>query len=279
MKLYANLAGIDVGDGFPVRVMGVLNASPESFYKDSVATTTRALQTHARRMVAEGADLLDVGAMSTAPYVNGTIGEAAEIRRMRRAVAAVRRVVSVPISADTQRSRVAAAALEAGATVINDVSGLSHDANMAGVARAATGVILMASEARPTKTAPLQVIANRLRACLARTRQAGIPATRVVLDPGIGFFRRASLPWYELDCVLLRDLAVLRRLGRPLLVGLSRKSFIGRIARHRDAEDRLYGSLAGAAIAVFNGAALIRTHDVAATRDAVRIAEAIRGAR
>ncbi|HVO23639.1 MAG TPA: dihydropteroate synthase [Candidatus Margulisiibacteriota bacterium] len=278
MRLHANLAGIDVGDGFPVRLVGAINISPESFYSGSVAQGRRGLQRLAQTMVAEGADLLDIGAMSTAPYVKGAIVETEERKRMTAAVRAVRQVVTVPISVDTQRSSVAAAALDAGAAVINDVSGLRHDAAMGTVARHAAGVILMASEEGASREPPMRMVASLLRGCLRRARSSGVDRRRIVLDPGIGFFRRAALPWYEFDCVVLSQLSRLRRLRRPLLVGLSRKSFIGKLSGRTGPAERLPGSLAATAIAVYNGAALIRTHDVGATRDAVRIASALRAA-
>ena len=276
MKLRANLAGVEVGDGFPVRIVGALNVSPESFYAGSVARSRTALQRLAARMVEEGADLLDIGAMSTAPYVKGGIGEAEERRRLAAAVRAVRQVVAVPISIDTQRSTVAAAGLDAGAAVVNDVSGLGYDAEMGGVVRQAQGVILMASEERASRQSPVTMVMSLLRRCCDRARAAGVARDRIVLDPGIGFFRRAAVPWYEFDCVLLGQLVRLRQLRRPLLVGVSRKSFIGKLTGRADPSERLYGSLAATAIAVQHGAALVRTHDVAATRDAVRIAAAVR---
>jgi dihydropteroate synthase len=277
-KLHANLAGVEVGDGLPVRIVGAINVSAESFYPGSVARNRAALQRLAARMVEEGADLLDLGAMSTAPYVKGAIGEAEERRRMIAAVRAVRQVVTVPISADTQRGAVAAAALDAGATVINDVSGLLHDSGMAKVAKQAMGVVLMAAEQRASREPPLRMVASLLRGCLRRARSGGIDQRRIVLDPGIGFFRRAAVPWYEFDCLVLSQLARLRQLHHPLLVGVSRKSFIGKLSGRADPAQRLAGSLAAAAIAVYNGAALIRAHDVRATRDAVRIAAALRAA-
>ncbi len=274
----ANLAGVDVGDGFPVRIVGAINVSPESFYGGSVARGRAALQRLARRMVEDGADLLDIGAMSTAPYRRGRIAADDEERRMVAAVRAVSAVVRVPISVDTQRAHVAAAALNAGAAVINDVSGLRADPLMARVARDAGGLILMASEVTASTRPPMAMITALLRQGLTRARRARIDAAQIVLDPGIGFFRRAVLPWHALDCRVLHDLDKLRGLGRPLLVGISRKSFIGKLTGREDPADRLAGSLAAAAIAVYNGAALVRTHDVAATRDAVRIATAIKSA-
>src|SRR5579862_6358197 len=142
----ADLAGVAVGDGFPVRIVGAMNVSPESFYGGSVVRGRAALQRLARRMVEEGADFLDIGAMSTAPYRKGLISADDERRRMVAAVRAVTAVVRVPVSVDTQRARVAAAALDAGAAVINDVSGLHADPLMARVARDAGGLILMANE-------------------------------------------------------------------------------------------------------------------------------------
>src|SRR5205814_8004677 len=110
-------------------------------------------------------------------------------------------------------------------------------------------------------------------------RRARIRRERAVLDPGIGFFRRAAVPWHEFDCVVIDQLQRLRRLGRPLLVGISRKSFIGKLTGRTDPAHRLYGSLAAVSVAVYNGAALVRTHDVAATVDAVRLAERLRAIR
>jgi dihydropteroate synthase len=275
-QLYANLAGVEVGDGFPVRVVGAINVSPESFYSGSVRRDRAALQQLAMQMVDEGADILDIGAMSTAPYLKGAISEQEEGERMVAAVRTLREVVAVPISADTQRSRVAAAALDAGASIINDVSGLSRDPAMAALARRAAGLILMAWEQGPSTAEPVVMITRLLRACLTRAQAAGVPAQHIVLDPGIGFFRQAAVPWHDLDCIVLAQLSQLRRLGRPILVGVSRKSFIGKITGRSTPAERLHGSVGAAAVAVYNGAALVRTHDVAATVDAVRMATAIR---
>ncbi len=277
MSVYADLAGLEVGDEFPVRLAGAINVSPESFYRGSVATGEDSLRVMAEQMVAEGADALDIGAMSTAPYLETEITEAEEIQRLTWAIGIVRKMVAVPISADTKRSRVALAALDAGANIINDVSGLRHDPGMAEmVARRARGVILMASETDPNARNPIETVRGLLEESLQAVWRAGVPDHRVVLDPGIGFFRQAAIPWHVWDCELLRRLAELRSLGRPLLVGVSRKSFIGKIIGQADPGDRLAGSLAATAIAVLNGAHLIRTHDVGPTREAVRMAEALR---
>jgi dihydropteroate synthase len=277
MAIYASLAGLEVGDGFPVRLVGALNVSPESFYQGSVFTTADSLRQRAEQMVAEGAALLDIGAMSTAPYLVTAISEEDEIQRLSWAVGLVRRAVSVPLSVDTARSRAAAAALEAGAQIVNDVSGLRRDPAMASVvASHASGVILMASETVPGSSDPSRTISGLLAESLHLARGAGIPPDRVVLDPGIGFFRQAAMGWDRWDCAVLRRLRELRALGQPLLLGLSRKSFIGKTLGRSDPKERLPGSLAATALAVVNGAHLIRTHDVGPTLDAVRMAEAIR---
>ena len=274
---YANLAGLEVGDGLPVRILGAINVSPESFYKGSVAADESGLRRLAERMAAEGADMLDVGAMSTAPYLHTEISEAEEIRRLLWAIGILRTAVPLPISVDTKRSRAALAALDAGATVINDVSGFRHDPAMArAAAQRAQGAILMASEGPPGAQDPIGTVRGLLQASLSRANSAGLPEHRVVLDPGIGFFRRAAIPWHAWDGEVVRRFGELRTLNRPILIGVSRKSFIGKLLEKPDPADRLAGSLAATAIAIAGGAQMVRTHDVGATRDAIRVAEALR---
>lgn len=278
-SLRSYLAGLSVGDSAPVRVMAVLNVSPESFYKGSVHTRLERLRETAQGMVNAGADIIDIGAMSTAPYLHTHITAAEETERLARAINALAPHITVPISADTQRAEPAQAALAAGARIINDVSGLKYDPDMAGlVARSGAGLIVMASEPTPRTGEPITRITTALRESLEIAAQAGIARDRTVLDPGIGFFRQPGIPWDEWDCVVLRELPRLRSFGLPLLIGVSRKSFIGKILGHSDPADRLVGSLACAAIAVYNGAHILRAHDVKETVEAVRIAERLRPA-
>jgi dihydropteroate synthase len=278
--------------------MGAINVSPESFYAGSVAAGRDAIMTRAEAMLRAGAAMLDVGAMSTAPYLETAISPAEEADRLGEAVAALVGL-GVPVSADTSRAEPARAALDAGARAINDVRGLTGDAALAPlVAARGAGLVLMASERRrapelgaaaaaPASAAagepgaaaePLDVVLAHLRESLDLAGGAGIDPDRIAVDPGIGFFRGAGLPWHEWDCRVLAGLPRLRALGRPLCAGLSRKSFIGAVADVPDAADRLPGSLAAAAIAVLGGAHVIRTHDVAETRQAVRVAAAVRHA-
>lgn len=278
MRKRAILAGVEVGDGLPVAVVGVLNVSPESFYGGSVFRERDRLLTAATQMAEAGAALVDVGAMSSAPYLSTRIPEAEEADRLARAVEALSAKLPIPISADTWRVGPARAALEAGAAVINDVTGLTGDPGMAPlVARTGAGLIVMAGErgSSPGGGGPIDVVLARLTESLALARGAGISEERIVVDPGIGFFRSSAGAWYDWDCRVLAELGALAALGRPIGVGVSRKSFIGALAGEGDPAHRLPGSLAATAIAVFNGAGLIRSHDVAESVQAVRVAEAI----
>jgi len=276
-SLQSQLAGLDVGDGNPVRVMAVLNVSPESFYQGSVQIQREHIVNSAQAMVNAGANIIDVGAMSTAPYLKTAISEEEETERLTRAIEAIAAHVSVPISADTKRAVPARAALTVGATIINDVGGLKYDQQMAEVvASADAGLIMMASEPTPQSGSPLMRICTALKESLQIADQAGIAHKHIVLDPGIGFFRQPEIPWQEWDRVVLQELARLRELGFPLLVGVSRKSFIGKILDQSNAADRLIGSLTCAAIAVYNGAHIIRAHDVKETVEAVRMAQWLR---
>jgi dihydropteroate synthase len=277
MNGYAKLAGLEVGDAYPVRIVGAINVSPESFYKGSVAADESTLRRRAEQMVAEGADMLDFGAMSTAPYLDTAVSEAEEIRRLTWAIGVVHAAAALPISVDTTRSRVALAALDAGAVVVNDVNGFRHDPAMAQVAaQRSQGAILMASETSSGARDPIGTVKDLLQQSLALCDAAGLSRDRVVLDPGIGFFRTAAISWEVWDCEILRRLGELRTTGRPILVGLSRKSFIGKILGRQDPADRLPGSVAATTVAVLSGAHLVRTHDVGPTRDAIRMAEALR---
>ncbi len=294
----ADLAGVLVGDGLPVAIVGVVNVSPESFHPGSVHQGEEAIVRAALGMVEAGAALIDVGARSTAPYLDAAVDDATETERLARAVEVLAAKLPVPISADTARPGPARAALDAGARVINDVSTLRDPLLARLVASRSAGLILMGSPAAPGASegdrgvrrprasrrplapsdgpSPVGVVKGVLSAGLRRGRAAGIPDGRIVVDPGIGFFRDTGIVWHEWDVRVLRGLGALRGLGRPVCVGVSRKSFIGAIVDREDTAERLAGSLGATAIAVVNGAALVRTHDVAETRDVVRVAERLR---
>jgi dihydropteroate synthase len=263
--------------------MGALNVSPESFYGGSVHRDRDALVRAGTAMARAGAVILDVGARATAPYLDTAIDDAEEADRLAVAVACLVAKVGVPVSADTARASAARAALDAGASVINDVTGLRDAVVARLVAERGVSMILMASPRAAGDatgaTAPLPTVTGILSAALGRARAAGIPDERVVLDPGIGFFRDMPISWDAWDATILGRLDGLACLGRPLCVGVSRKSFLGAITGRRDPAERLPASLAATALAVQRGAAVIRTHDVRETIDAVRVAERIQAAR
>ncbi len=287
MSRTSTLGKLRVGTGQPVRVMAAINASPESFYKGSVVKTSRELLAQAESAIREGADVLDVGAMSTAPYLQSEVSEDVEMRRMLWVLPALSGL-EVVVSVDTVRSRVAETALRHGATVINDVSGLKNDPKMAVVIREhGASLVAMAHSTKLQSTKPIVRVREALKETLTIADRAGIDLGKVVLDPGVGFFRKDGagsafspqelMPWPEWDVDVLSKLAELEELGRPLCVGLSRKSFLGKILRLEAPEDRLAGSLAATGLAVANGADMVRTHDVRETVQAIRVAEAITG--
>jgi dihydropteroate synthase len=277
MEPYALVAGIQVGDHSPVRLMGIINVSPESFFKGSVFSSRDAIRRIAEQMTADGADMLDVGARGTAPYLQTEISVEEEMDRLAQAIQTIREVTDRPISADTQTAVVAQAALNVGASILNDVSGLAHDSEMATIATSYKGVLLMANaSATSAQGDPVAVVKDALEAALQRANQAGIAPEHIVLDPGIGFFRDRAISWDSWDRIILQQLPTFRSWGRPLLLSVSRKSVIGKVLGYPNPADRLFGSLGLTALAVYQGAHLIRTHDIAATRDVVRIAEWLR---
>ena len=263
------------------RVAAAINVSPESFFKGSVPADEEELLRRVAQAEAGGAGMIDVGAMSTAPYKETRIGEEEERSRMAAALRAIRPRTGLLLSADTQRASVAEAALAEGADVVNDVSGLSADPRMGEVVgRTGCRVVLMANGAEGVPEegdAPPEVIVRLLEAALERARRAGVAEENVILDPGIGFFRHQALSWLEWDMAVLQGLERVVALGHPVLVGASRKSFIGRLLGRERAEDRLAGSLAVALWCAEKGAAWVRVHDVAETRDMLRMWEFLRG--
>jgi len=279
MKISAELAGVPVGEGCPVRIMGVINVSPESFFKGSVHVRANSIKVAARRMTEDGADFIDVGAMSTAPYLKTQISEKDEAERLGWAVRIIRKHTRLPISIDTSRPLPALEGLKAGGKILNDVRGLAGDSAMPGLAKKFSGVILMAHPAsifspfpKRDKHNPMATVTGILRRNLKLALGAGVSRSRIVIDPGIGFFRNEKWPWWAWDLEILRELKKLRALHQPILIGVSRKSFIGHFTGALP-DERLAGSLAATTAAVLNGASIVRTHDVRETREAVRVAE------
>ncbi|MDG6918950.1 MAG: dihydropteroate synthase [Nitrososphaerota archaeon] len=286
LKSVAKLGPVRVGSGFPVRIIAAINVSPESFYGGSVANTPEKISAMASKISTEGADILDIGAMSTAPYLKNEISQEVESARIRSALRTVMETGHVTVSVDTLRASVADVALRNGASIINDVSGLKNDAGMARVIKDhGASLLAMAHSSKTSKVAPIARVRQALSETMRIAQREGIDEQHIVLDPGIGFFREEGagrayspqklMPWYEWDCHVLANLRKLETLRRPLCVGLSRKSFLGKILNLENPEERLPASLAATAVAVMNGANVVRTHDVRETVQAVRIVEAM----
>ncbi len=265
------IAGLKVGDDQPVRIMGVINLSRESFYSGSVVKPDSVLDA-AMKMIDEGADLIDVGARSTWPLAQ-KISKEEERSRLLPAIEQLHNI-SVPVSVDTMFSDIAMEALDAGADIINDVSGFTADERMAGVAMEhGCPVILMASDNVPGDPVGMEAVISSLGRIISKAEEMGIDPDNIIVDPSIGKWTPQKLPIYDYETI--DALARLRIFGKPILAAISRKSFIGETLG-KPAGERLYGSLAATAIAVRNGAHIIRTHDVAPTVDAVRVAQRAR---
>lgn len=274
LKVIEGLMGwIKVGDLEPVRLMGVINLSQESFYKGSVVSPNEALAA-ARRLQEEGADIIDLGAVSTAPG-SPPISEERERERLFPSLKEIADNLDVVISADTQRAKIAEKALACGAACINDVSGL-HDPDMASkVAEYDGSLIIMASDQRPGDLPALSQIIPHLGERVREATRAGVDLDKISIDPGIGKWmpeRTAAQ-----DLAILDGFDRLRIIGRPVMAALSRKSFIGESLKIPDPGERLAGSLAATAVAVYQGAHIVRTHDISASREAIAMATAIRG--
>ncbi len=256
-------------------VMGVLNVTPDSFSDGGRYLDPQAAVVHARRLAAEGADILDVGAESTRPY-GGAIRISLEEERARLAPLLSDVVaLGVPVSIDTLKAAIAAWALDLGAAIVNDVWGLQGDADMARVVAEHQGSVVIMHN-RMSVDPAIDIVAevtDFFRRSLDIAARAGIPRQRIVLDPGIGFGKTAE---QSLTCIARLD--AWREFGVLLLVGASRKRFIHSVAPS-EPMDRLGGSLAAHLLAVENGATIVRVHDVAATAQALAVASAIRRAR
>jgi dihydropteroate synthase len=267
------VAGIKVGDEYPARIMGVINLSPESFYKGSLTALDNVVD-RAKQMVAEGADFLDVGGRSTWPLA-AKITKEEERRRLIPALELLVNNVDVPISVDTQYAEMAKAALDIGAHIINDVSGLTNDPQMVNVAvEYRCPVVVMASNNVAGDPVGMDAVIASLHRIINKAEDVGIASGQIIIDPALGKWLPEKAPMFDFE--ILDQLERLKVFDKPILTAISRKSFVGEVV-DKPASERLIGSLAATAIAVYKGAHIIRTHDVADTLDAVRVAEAIRG--
>ena len=276
------LGNVHVGNSNPVRIMGILNTSPESFYKKSISTSRQRIVNAVHRMEDEGADFIDVGGMSTAPYLSTMVSEKTEVSRIIKAVKIIQQASNLPISVDTCRSVIAREALELGVDIINDVTGLKYDHMMPKIIEKYRPSLVLCAYSKKTITGN-QLLKTKylLKESLEIAKSAKIPRTKIVLDPAIGFFRKKgrnsfftkiNSDWVKRDLLILENLRSIK-LNNPILVSVSNKSFIGKILKKQNPSDRLAGSLAAEAVCVLNGADIIRTHNVGETREAVTVAQ------
>ena len=275
------IANVGVGGKNPVRIMGILNTSPESFYKKSISTTKNDIKNSIKQMEDDGADFIDIGGMSTAPYLSTIVSEKVETRRILDAIKIAQNNSNLPISIDTCRSNVARTVLECGVEIINDISGLKFDKKMKDVISEFTpSLILCAYSSKTISGNDIVSTKKLLRESLNIAKKSHTSSEKIVLDPAIGFFRKTGQgpfftkiksDWVKRDLSIIKNLKSIKQ-KYPILISVSNKSFLGNLLGRDNTTDRLFGSIAAETISVINGADIIRTHNVSATKDAITIA-------
>ncbi len=267
----ADIGGRYFDWGSRTYVMGIINVTPDSFSGDGVGSDLERAVAQGLRMVGEGADMLDVGGESTRPG-HQPISAAEEIARTETVVARLARETDVPISIDTYKLEVAKAGAAAGATILNDVWGLTRSPEIAGLAAENHCALVVMHNQDGTDYAGdvMDEIKVFLRRSIDRALRAGVPRERVLIDPGIGFGKTAEQNW-----VVMRRLRELRELGQPILIGTSRKSFIGKLL-DLPVDERMEGTAATVTAAVLGGVDVVRVHDVREMTRVARVADHMR---
>ena len=266
-------------------IMGVLNVTPDSFSDGAEFLSPDQALAHAEQMVADGADIIDVGGESTRPGDTAVVSAEEEINRVEPVIWELAKRFEVPISIDTTKSVVAAAAINAGATIINDVSALRFDQHVANVAASTgAGLVLMHSRGTPGALHNLppveniiEAVTSSLRESIAVAEERGVKRESIVIDPGIGFGKSQE---QNLELLAKLDQLIAAFPDFPLLIGTSRKSFLGRILADANGtlapvDERLHASLASMTVAILKGTHLVRVHDVKAAAQTIKTADAI----
>lgn len=279
------IRNLEIGNGKP-KIMGIINASPESFYKESIATGKKIISERAIEMEEEGADLIDIGGMSTAPYGHTIVSANKEVERLRNSISAVKDVCSsIPLSVDTPRAEVAKVSIDMGVDLVNDVTGLKYDEKMKSVVFSSGLPVIIGAYGDRSVTYNSGNIAETidiLQKSLVLADESGISEDKLIVDPLIGFFRESGnnpfftkishQNWYDRDIGIISNLKHLSNLSKPICISVSRKSFIGHLFKLTETE-RLIPSIILQAICVLNGTDIIRTHDVKETRIALELLE------
>lgn len=278
------IRNLEIGNGKP-KIMGIINASPESFYKESIATGKKIISERAIEMEEEGADLIDIGGMSTAPYGHTIVSANKEVERLRNSINAVKDVSSIPLSVDTPRAEVAKVSIDMGVDLVNDVTGLKYDEKMKSVVFSSGLPVIIGAYGDRSVTYNSGNIAETidiLQKSLVLADESGISEDKLIVDPLIGFFRESGnnpfftkishQNWYDRDIGIISNLKHLSNLSKPICISVSRKSFIGHLFKLTETE-RLLPSIILQVICVLNGTDIIRTHDVKETRVALELLE------
>jgi dihydropteroate synthase len=264
-------------------VMGVLNITPDSFSDGGKFSSIERALAHAEEMIAEGADIIDIGGESTRPGGAAQVSAEEEMRRVVPVIEQLAKVATVPLSIDTTKAAVARAALDAGAEIVNDISGLRFEPSIAdAAAKAQAGLILMHSRGDLTTMHRLEPVpdimaevTSSLRQSITEAERRGVSRECIAIDPGIGFSKSLE---QNVELIAKIDELAKAFSGFPVLVGTSRKSFLGRLLDGAPVDERLHGTMATVTAAILGGAHIVRVHDVKAAVETMRVADAIRSA-
>lgn len=259
-------------------IMGIVNVTPDSFFDGGRYNSTQKAIDHAFRLIDEGADIIDIGGESTRPGAQPVSLEE-ELKRVIPVIEGIAKKTKIPISIDTYKSEVAEQAIKSGATIINDISGLRFDPKMAEVAsKYEVAVVIMHIKGTPKDmqnnphyNALVPEIIEYIRESIIIAKKAGVDEKKIIIDPGIGF---GKLPQHNLE--IIKNLSAFCQLQKPILIGVSRKSFIGKILDDAPPSERLEGTAAAVVASIINGANIVRVHDVAYMKKFVKVADAIK---
>ncbi|HEX2306221.1 MAG TPA: dihydropteroate synthase [Nitrososphaeraceae archaeon] len=276
------IRNLEIGNGKP-KIMGIINSSPESFYKESISVDEKIISERAIQMEEEGADIIDIGGMSTAPYLDTVVSVDKEVERIRNAIGAVKDVRSIPLSVDSPRADVVKASIEMGVDLINDVTGLKYDDKMKNIIFSSGLPVIIGAYGNRSityKSGDISETIDILQESILLASETGINEDKLIIDPLIGFFRAAGnnpfftkiahQNWYERDIGIISNLKNLSNLSKPICISVSRKSFIGHLFNLTESE-RLVPSIVTQVICILNGADIIRTHDVKETKVALEL--------
>ena len=281
------LGNLVVGRKNQISIMGILNISPESFYKNSIKSTKSQISKFVSEMEENGTDIIDIGGMSTAPYLKTIVSEKIESERITKTIKIIQNLSNIPISVDTCRASVAKNALELGVDVINDISGLKYDKNMPKtIEKYNPSLILCSYSKKIVKGDAISETKKLLNESIMIAQNSQISKDKIVIDPAIGFFRRSSdvknkLPytkinsdWAERDMEIIKKLKLLKTTF-PILVSISNKSFLGKILEKEDPTDRNTGTAIAEMLSIINGASIIRTHNPKITSDVIKLTKSL----